>query len=400
MKLFYIAVSHDGKKIKGFVEAADTTKAAMYLREHALVPIRIEPQSAKHILSTLQFLNRVSGKDVIFFTRQTASMLSSGLTLSQALTVLKNQTQKQSLVSVVDGIVTNVEDGKSFSESIALYPQVFSPVYVSLIKAGESAGLLDKIMMRLADTLEKRDKLRAQIRSALLYPVIVITLMAAVIGIMMIFVIPQLNTLYESLNIALPLPTKIVIMLSNFMINYILFIVAGSIAGLFYFNKWRRTEKGKFVIDSFLLRMPIFNKIIRESTMAEFARTFGLLAGTGSLVIDSLQKSADVLGNSVYKRAVKQVADSVEKGVSIGDAMSANLLFPAIVVEMVKVGEQTGKLDDSLMRVSEYFEREVEQSVKSLTTAIEPLIMIGLAIAVGFLILAVITPIYKLISSF
>ncbi len=400
MKLFYIAVGHDGKKVRGFIEAADSSKAAVYLREHELSPIRIEEQKKSYSFSSVRIFNRVNNKDIVFFTRQIASMLASGLTLSQALTILKNQTQKDSMIAVVDGIIINVEEGKSFSEAVSQYQQTFSPVYISLIKAGETTGVLDKVMGRLAETLEKRDKLRAQIRSALLYPIIVVILMVIVVGIMMVVVIPQLKTLYESLNIALPLPTQIIVDLSTFTVNNFVLIIVTSVGSLLYFNRWRKTEKGKFFVDSFLLKLPIFGKLMRESVMSEFSRTFGLLAATGSLVIESLNKSADVLGNSVYKKAVMQVADNVEKGVSIGDAMNANPLFPAILVEMVKIGEQTGKLDDSLMRVSEYFEREVEQTVKALTTAMEPIIMVGLAVGVGFLIIAVITPIYKLISSF
>lgn len=400
MKLFYIAIDQEGKKVSGFIEATDESKAAVYLRDHALHPIKIEKQATKPSLNSLQFFHKVNSKDIVFFTRQIASMLSSGLTLSQALGILRNQTQKTSMIAIIDGIIVNVEEGKAFSEAVMQYPNTFSPVYISLIKAGETTGVLDKVMLRLSDTLEKRDKLRSQIRAALLYPVIVLTLMIIVVGIMMVVVIPQLKTLYESLNISLPLPTRIVIEISTFMVNNIFLIMVALVGGMVYFNRWRKTEKGKLRLDSFLLKLPIFGKLVRESVVSELSRTFGLLSATGALVIESLNKSADVLGNSVYKKAVLEVADSVEKGVSIGDAMNANPLFPSILVEMVKIGEQTGKLDDSLMRVSEYFEREVEQTVKALTTAMEPIIMVGLAIGVGFLIIAVITPIYKLISSF
>lgn len=400
MKLFYIAVGKDGKRVKGFIEAADVSKAAGYLRDHALLPVKIEQESAKNTFSFLKFVQKVKNKDVIFFTRQLASMLTSGLTISQSLGLLINQAQKQSVAAMIQGIVISVEEGKSLSEAVSQYPNVFSPVYISLVKAGESTGLLDKVMIRLADTLEKRDKLHAQIRSALLYPTIVVSLMVVVVIVMMVVVIPQLNTLYESLNVTLPLPTQIIIWLSHFFTAYYIVIIIG--AGLigYYSNKWRKTEKGKMLLDRISLKVPIFSKLVKESTVSEFARTFGMLVGTGSLVIDSLNKTADVLGNGVYRREVKKVAENVEKGVSIGDSMGTSALFPPILVEMVKVGEQTGKLDDSLMRVSEYFEREVEQTVKALTTAMEPIIMVILALGVGFLIIAIITPIYKIISSF
>lgn len=399
MKLFYIAINRDGKRSRGFIEAADVPRAAAYLRERSLIPIQIEKGQINRSVS-INFFNRITSKDVIFFTRQLSSMLTSGITLAQSLSIFKNQIKKPQMVSLLEGIISSVEDGKSFSSALEQYPNAFSNIYVSLIKAGESAGLLDKVMGRLAETLEKREKLKSEVRSALIYPVIVISLMVVVVIIMMVFVVPQLSTLYDSLNIPLPITTQIVVFASKFLIKYLLVIIVGFIIILFYFNHWRKTEKGKFIVDTLILRIPIFGKLIMQTMMVEFSRTFGLLIGTGSLVIDALNKSREVIGNTIYKNAIKQVAENVEQGVSIGDAMSVNPIFPSILVEMVKIGEQTGKLDDSLMRVSEYFEHEVEQTVKALTTAMEPLIMIMLAVGVGFLIFAIITPIYSLISSF
>jgi type IV pilus assembly protein PilC len=402
MKFFYIAIDKNGKKVRGFIEASDSAKSATYLREHALVPIHVEQQEGKHTITVSpgKFLKRVTNKDVIFFTRQIASMLLAGLNLSQSLSILKNQTQKASMITVIDGIVTHVEEGKSFSESVALYPEIFYPVYISLIKAGETAGVLDKVMVRLADSLEKQDALRAKIKSALVYPFIVMILMGVVVIVMMLFVIPQLSSLYDAMNIKMPLPTQIVIVISNIVSRYLLVLIAVGVLGGLYFNKWRRSDTGKNILDTFILRVPIFGKLVQYSILTEFSRTFGLLVGTGALVIEGLQKSADVLGNNVYKRAVMQVSSKVEKGVAIGDAMGVNPLFPPMLVEMVKIGEQTGKLDESLTRVSEFFEREDEQIVKTLTAAMEPAIMVVLAIGVGFLIISIITPIYNLMSSF
>lgn len=400
MKFFYIAVGSDGKKIKGFVEATETSKAAQYLRERHLVPIRIEEQKEHAHTPHFQIFKRVGSKDIALFTRQVSTMLTSGLTLTQSLDIIKNQVRKQSVAAMVENLIVNIEEGKSFSDSLSQYPNIFSPIYVSLIRAGESAGLLDKVMLRLADSLEKRDKINAKVRGALLYPAIVLILMIVVTIIMLIFVIPQLSGLYESMELQMPLPTQIIIGISEIFTQYILVFIISIVAGIFYFDKWRKSESGKKIIDKFVLSIPLFGKLIHFSILTEFARTFGLLISTGTLVIDSLQKSADVLGNTVYKRAVLQLAENVEKGVSIGDAMNTNPLFPPILIEMVKVGEQTGKLDESLMRVSEYFEQEDEQIVHTLTTSLEPFIMIVLAIGVGFLIVSVVTPIYNLLSSF
>ena len=400
MKFFYIAIGMDGKRVKGFVEATDTTKAALYLRERLLTPIRIEVQKISSLLPHSSLVHKMTNKDLVFFTRQVATMLSSGLTLTQSLGIIENQVQKQSTSSLVENIINSIEEGKSFSDALAKHPDTFSPIYVSLIRASESAGLMDKVMLRLADSLEKREKLTAQIRSALVYPIIVVGLMIAVTIIMMLFVIPQISSLYESMELQMPLPTQIIIEISKMVRQYILiFIVIGFIAVL-YSNKWRKSESGKNLLDKLVLKLPIFGKLIKYSVLTEFARTFGLLVGTGALVVDGLNKSADVMGNNVFKRAVIKVAENVEKGVTIGDAMNNNPLFPSILVEMVKVGEQTGKLDESLMRVADYFEQEDEQIVHTLTSSMEPFIMIVLAVGVGFLVISIITPIYNLLSSF
>ena len=231
-----------------------------------------------------------------------------------------------------------------------------------------------------------------------MYPIIVVIMMIVVMSIMMIFVVPQLSALYDNLDIELPLPTQIVVGISEFMVTFWPFLLVGIFVGLYYFRKWQKTPGGKKILDAVVLKTPVFGKLIKQSVMVEFARTFGLLVGTGSLVVESLNQSSEVVGNVYYRQAIIKVGEKVEKGVTIGDAMLSDELFPSIIVEMVKIGEQTGKLDDSLLRVSEYFEREVEQTVKTLTTAMEPFIMVMLALGVGFLIISIITPIYNLIS--
>ncbi len=397
MKLAYRAVNEKGKIVHGLVEAKDEREAASFLRKQDFVPIVIKVFNQNSSLRYL--LNRRSAKkDLVFFTRQLSSMLTSGLTVMQALTILRNQVQNPAMAEVIEGMIANIQEGKTLSQAISKYPNVFYPIYISLIQAAETAGLLDKILLRLADNLEKQDKLRNTIKSALMYPAIVVIMMVAVMAIMMIFVVPTLTGLYASFNVDLPLPTKIVIGLSNFTVKFWPFVLGSIFPTVFYFRRWRKTLRGKRFIDALILRMPIFSKLTVQSIMAEFSRTFGLLVGTGSLVVSSLNESADVIGNVYYQEAIREVGKKVEKGVTIGDAMLSDPLFPPLMIEMVKIGEQTGKLDDSLTRVSEYFEREVETTVKGLTTAMEPIIMIVLAVGVGFLIISIITPIYNIIS--
>ena len=398
MRLYYRAATKDNKIIRGLIEAKTAQEAAVYLRRHDLVPIKIldEETGWRRLLALGKKVNSAS---LVFFTRQLSSMLTSGLTLMQALIILRKQVQNQMMADTVQGLISSIEEGSTLSQALAKYPRVFSPIYVSLVKAAEESGVLDKVMLRLAENLEKQQQLRQKIRGALIYPAIVVILMVVVIAIMMIFVVPQLSVLYENLDLDLPITTQIVVATSKAFIVGWPFMIGGVVAFIYYLKRFRRSEKGKFITDSLFLRVPIFGKLIRESILTEFTRTFGLLVGTGTLVVDALNKTADVVDNAVFKKAILGVNRRVEKGITIGDAMAYSPIFPPVIVEMVKIGEQTGKLDDSLSRVSEYFEREVEQTVKTLTTAIEPIIMIVLAVGVGFLILSIITPIYSLINS-
>lgn len=398
MKLRYKAATKEGKLSQGLLDARDVQAAAAYLRSKSLLPIQIT-RIDNQLSTILPFLNKVKTQDLILFTRQMSSMLSSGLTLIKALDILKEQAQNPAMAEVITSVINDVSEGKTFAQSITKHPKVFTRIYIAIIKAGETSGLLDKVLSRLADNLEKQAKLKSTVKSALMYPVIVIILMVLVMFVMMIFVIPQLTVLYTNLNVELPLPTKIVVGLSKFTQTFwpIIIMVLGGI--IYAVRKWKKTIGGQLIIDDVLLRLPVFGKLIKETILAEFSRTFGLLVGTGTLVVEALTETAATTGNVHYENAILAISRQVEKGVPVGTAMSASVLFPALLVQLVKVGEQTGKMDETLGKASEYFEREVDQTVKTLTTAMEPFIMIILGIGVSFLIISVITPIYSLISS-
>lgn len=400
MKLFYRAVSKDGKVVRGEIEAKDADTAAGYLRKHDLIPIKIAEQLNIPFLKSIPLGSRFSKSDLLFFTSQLSSMLSSGLTLMQALAVLRKQIKKQALQTVVEGIIIDIEEGSSFSQAIVKHPEAFSPIYVSLIKASETSGLLDKILVRLADTLEKQEKLRSEIKGALLYPVIVIIMMVVVVAILMIVVIPQLSSLYESLSVDLPITTKILVGMSKFTTQYWPFVIVAFPLVVYSIRRWYKTEAGKIIIDDLILRMPILGKLIRNTVLAEFSRTFGLLVGSGTLVVDALDQSASVVGNAIYEHDIHEAAKRVEKGVTVGNALEVSTHFPPLLVQLTKIGEQTGKIDENLMRASEYFEREAEVTVKTLTTVLEPILMVFLGVGVAFIIISIIVPIYTLIQKF
>ena len=386
--------------MEGFIEARDPSEAAAYLRSKELVPIKIVKREKSKFENLIPFLGeKIKSSEIVSLTRQLASMLSSGLTLLRSLEILRNQIGNHALVDIADSLIKDIQEGSSFSRAIAKHPAVFSPVYIALIEASEGSGLLDKAFLRLADTLEKQQKLKSTVKGTLTYPVIVVLMMIIVIFIMMIFVIPQISTLYQSMSVSLPLPTLILIQVSNFFVSF-WFVIIGVLvlAGLAY-KRWYKTMEGKLAIDSIFLKIPIFGSLIKKTILAEFSRTLGVLLASGTLVVEALDKVSNITGNIHYKNAIVDISKRVEKGISIGDAMSMYYLFPPNLIELVKIGEQTGKLDETLVKASEYFENEVDASVKTLSTALEPIILVILGAGVAFLVFSIISPIYQITSS-
>lgn len=400
MKLYYKAVTDKAKSIDGLIDAKDPSEAATYLRSKGLFPIKIVKSEKGKFLSFIPFLGeRIKSSDIVGFTRQMSSMLSSGLTLLRSLEILKSQIPNRALADIIESIIKDIQEGSSFSRAIAKHPQAFSPIYVASIEASEGSGLLDKVFLRLAETLEKQQKLKGTVKSALTYPAIVIAMMTIAIFVMMIFVIPQISSLYQSLDVSLPLPTLILIQVSNFFASFWFIIIALLALAIFAYSRWLKTTEGKLIIDSMILKIPLFGNLMKKTILAEFSRTLGTLLASGTLVVEALEKVSYTINNIHYKNAIDDVAKRVEKGVSVGDAMSLYYFFPPNLIELVKIGEQTGKMDETLIKASEYFENEVDQTVKTLSTALEPIILIILGIGVAFLVISILTPIYEITSS-
>ncbi len=398
MKLLYRATSRDGKIVQGLVDAKDIKEAVAYLRSKGLLPIRISEQKEKGVHQYIPFFNR-SEKELVFFTEQLSSMLVSGLTLLQALNILRDQIKNTSMRNVIQNVISDIEEGRSLSLAIEKYPDVFPAMYVSSVKAGEQSGLLDKVLLRLAENLEKKQKLKGTIKSALMYPIIVMIGMVIIVILMIVLVVPKLVEFSQSLNIPLPATLQILVLVSNSAWFWPLCIIVCFIS-YFLFRRWYGSESGRLIIDAWVLKIPVFGKLISETILTEFTRTLGLLIGSGTLVVDALKQTSDSADNVLYKNAIVGVSNRVEKGISVGDSMLSYALFPPILVQMVKIGEQTGKLDESLVKVSEYFERELDDKVRNLTTALEPFILIALGVGVAFLIYFILTPIYSVMTKF
>lgn len=385
---------------KGTIETSDPFRAARILSKKGLVVTSIKENKQSEGLKIFdKFFNRVSFTDLVVATRQLATMIESGLVLSEALDILEEQQNSPVFKKVLGEVSRDVKSGLDLASSLKKHPDVFPPLYSNLVKAGEQAGNLDVVLVQMASNLEKDREFRSKVRGALIYPAMIMLMMVVVVGIMMFFVIPRLTGLYSQSNIELPLPTKILIATSNFFITYWWAILIFIIITPILFQKWVATPSGKLTFDKILLKTPLVGRIIKGTTLTNFTRTFGLLTTAGVPILESLSIIRDVIGNSVYKIAIEQTYAGVERGLTFSAQLEAVGVFPKIIPQMFRVGEETGKVDKVAFKMADYFESEVDNLVKNLSVIIEPVILMVLGIGVGFLVLSIILPIYKLTTS-
>ena len=392
----YYVKDKTGATRKGIVEAIDARAASTILHERGYVVIRVE---AKKKDLTFGF-GGVGIGPIANFTRQLATMISSGLPLTESLVVLQKQTENKKLQEVIQQLGDDIQGGSTFAASLSKHPKEFSIAYINVVKAGESSGTLDKVLGKLADTLEKQREFQAKVKGAFVYPVIILVAMGLVMGVILIFVIPKLSELYIQLNITLPLPTVIMIGLSNFTVRFWWLMIIAGVVGSVLLRRYRATEAGALVVDNLILKIPIMGRLNRDSSLTEFTRTLSSLITAGVPILEGLKISGDVATNAIHRRAIVHAIALVEKGTPLSKALGQEDVFPAIIPQMVAVGEETGKIDDVLSKVSNYFELEVDHQVKNLTASLEPIIMIVLGVMVALLVISVILPIYSLTSAF
>lgn len=398
MKFSYKAIKNDVIVTKS-IEAASEGEIIGYLRKNGYVPISVEATQPLFPQFDSIF-NKVTFEDIVDFTRQLAIMLNAGLTLVDCFSILEKQVTKETMVQVIQNIQKDVLAGSTFSATLQKYPQHFPNLYIALVKSGEASGKLSEILLRLADNLEKQREFQSKIKSALTYPVIVFLGMIGIMFVMITFVIPKLLNLYKDFNIELPITTQILIVVSSFLSQFWPLVILAVVVAVNFTQRYLKTDAGKLVLDTVLLKLPVFGKIVSISSLVDSTRTLSILIGSGVSILDTLSIIIETTGNTLYRNAFRNILKSVEKGVSLGNAFNNENMFPPILVQMITVGEMTGKLDDTMMRISHYFDLESEVAVKTITTLIEPLILIVLGVGVGFLVMSVITPIYNLTSSF
>lgn len=399
MKFAYKARNKDGQIKAGEVIASDEGRAEQLLEDNGLLVVSLSQVSEDSLARFNPFGHSVKNKELVMFSRQLATLISARVPILQSLRILQEQIDSKYLLSVVKDIIVTIENGESLSASMAKHDEVFNNVYVSLVKSGEASGSLDRSLVYLADQLEKDYELRGKVKSAMTYPLFVLSALVVVMGLMFKFVLPNLTSVLKEQGGSLPPITVALIVFTDFFNHYwwaLFLVIAGVIFGIrFYVN----TPLGSRQLDIIKLRFPIIGAIFTKIYLARFARNLSTLVKGGIPIIKSLEIVSDIIGNSIYRDILLDTISNIEAGKTISDGLTGHKEFPNLVTQMVKVGEQTAQLDDILGKLAVFYEKEVDTTVSTLTTLLEPLIMIILGIGVGVLVAGILMPIYNLANT-
>lgn len=393
----YKARDTRGASVSGFVEAPNESAAVNLIRSRQLMVITLKStSSAKAGFVGVKPLQKVRFGDIVNFTRQLSTMVVAGLSLPESMRIIREQIGNPAMGEVISELERHIVGGGNLADALLKYPNHFSPIYIALVRSGEASGTLEKVLERLADTQEAQREFRSKVTGAMIYPVIIMIAMFAVIMIMMTVVVPKLTGMYVDFGISLPASTQLLIGMSTFFVHFWWLIIALIFGTIAFVKRWRKTHIGLHITDSLLLKLPVFGTLTTNMILVDFTRTLSMLITAGVHIIDGLKVLRNALGNVLFRDAIDELSHKIEKGFPMGETIGQFKIFPPIVSQMVKVGEETGKLDDTLLKLSKYFESESDHLVKGMTVAIEPIIMVVLGVGVGFIVMAIITPIYSL----
>ncbi len=385
-----------GMKIKDEIEAKDKNAALMLLSRRNVKPDKIK-EKPKDIFENISFLQpKVTTRDIVIFTRQLSTMIDAGLPLIQGLDILGSQQENPTFKKMLKEIKTEVESGLTFADALKKFPKQFDKLFCNMVAAGEMGGILDDVLRRLATYMEKAEALKGKIKSALNYPVIVLAISFAVIAIIMIFVIPVFSKMFADFGSALPMPTQIVVNMSEFLKSYFFALAGGIIIFIFVMKKFYQTEKGRWIMDKMFLKAPVFGPLLKKVAVAKFSRTLGTLINSGVPIIEALNVAAGTAGNKIVEYAIRDVRTSISEGRTIAQPLMESGIFPGMVVQMISVGETTGALDAMLTKIADFYDEEVDTAVEGLTSMIEPLMITFLGGFIGGIIVAMYLPIFKM----
>ncbi len=395
----YSAKDKTGRTVTGALASADERTLLEILRRQELIVISIKQERKKEKISLyLDFGGRIKLSELVLFARQLATMIDSGIPLVQALDILSEQIEHREFKAVVATIKKDVSTGSSFHEALAKHPKVFTPLFINMVKAGESSGALDDIMDRLAIYLEKTDSLIRKVRTAMTYPIAVCIMAVCITMVMLIKIVPVFKSIYADFGGKLPVPTLILVSVSDFLINYFFMWFAIAVTGVFLLARFIKTDKGALILDEFKLKMPIFGVILKKVAVSKFCRTLATLVKSGVPILSALEIVAKTSGNRIIENAVEKVRASIREGENITDPLMRTKVFPPLVVRMISVGEQTGELEKMLSKIADFYDDQVDASVTGITSLIEPLVIAFLGTVVGTIVICMFLPIFKLSS--
>jgi type IV pilus assembly protein PilC len=380
----------------GEIEASDRSAAVGELRRRAILVTKIAEKSAPRV--TFKFGGKVSDKEMAIFTRQFSTMIDAGLPLVQCLNILAEQSDSKTLRSVTGQVARNVEAGSTLADALRRHPRTFDDLFTNLVEVGEAGGILDVVLQRLSAYIEKAAALKRKVKAAMVYPSAIIGVAIMVVIFMLTFVIPTFAQMFKDLGADLPLPTKVVLWLSTFVRTYILLIIAAMVGCVLALRSYYRTEGGRATIDALMLKLPIFGTLIRKVAVARFTRTLGTLVQSGVPILDGLRITARTAGNKVVEKAVLQCRAAVTEGKTLAEPLRVSGVFPPMVTQMISVGEQTGALDAMLSKIADFYDDEVDTAVSTLTSLLEPIMIVFLGVVVGGLVVAMYHPIFKLVT--
>ena len=392
----YTGKTRAGVAQRGEIEATDRTAATTVLRQRQILvtSIRARPKDIQFTIPG--FGGKVKEPDVVIFTRQCATMIDAGLPLVQCLTILSRQAEKKEFAKVISQIKTDVESGDSFADALRKHPKVYSDFYVNMIEAGEAGGILDTILARLAAYMEKAAALKSAVKGAMIYPAVVIGIAITIVVFLLLYVIPVFAEMFSSFGATLPAPTRFVMFLSDLVKAYILYTVPLVVVLIWLFKRFYRTERGKLMVDSLVLKLPVFGPLIQKVAVAKFTRTLGTLVSSGVPIIDGLGITARTAGNKVVEGAVLSIISGIKEGQTIAEPLGRQPIFPPMVVQMIEVGENAGALDTMLNKIADFYDQEVDTAVSALTKLMEPVLMVFLGTIIGGMVVAMYLPIFKL----
>ncbi len=404
MSMTYVYKVRDkvGTVHKGSIEGQSEQLVVAKLRELGYVPVSVMARGKSKLGSDLGNAASSEGKiklrEVVIFSRQLATMVAAGLTLIRALAILAEQTDSKPLATVITAMRNDVERGLSFSEAISKHPKVFPTVYIAMVRSGEVGGMLDSVLLQLASMLEKQLELRRRVKSAMSYPIAVGVIIVVIVSAMLLFIVPMFESMYKDLGGTLPLPTQMLISVSRFLTSYWWLIAILAVAGVAVLKRWKATPDGRLKFDQFKLRMPIMGQIVQKTAIARFCQTLAALARSGVSIMEALDIVADTAGNAVVAAAISDAREHVRVGESVSASLMDHKVFPPMVVQMMAVGEETGALDEMLDKIGEFYDAEVSATVDSLTSLIEPLLMVVMGASVGGMVVALYMPMFKIIN--